>query len=72
MDRPMRIEADCLYDDASLLVLGLSPDALVRARKAGALRSVRAGRGGRAIYLGRWILDWLDRVNAGEPEAVPA
>jgi hypothetical protein len=57
---PVRIEAQSLYDDAFLVIrLGYSLDALARARRLGRLRHAR--RGGRALYLGAWLLDWLER-----------
>jgi hypothetical protein len=53
------IEADAVYDDSALQVaLGLSADALAAARKAGELNYTRKGR--RILYLGRWIIDWLE------------
>jgi hypothetical protein len=50
-------------DDLSSLI-DVSPDALAKARRSGALRWVRKGR--RVIYLGEWVLDWL---RAGGEEA---
>ena len=53
------IESCAVYDDAALqLSLGVSADALAGARKAGTLKFTRKGR--RILYLGQWILDWLE------------
>lgn len=55
---PYRIEPDAIYDDNAIRsTLGLSGGAIDRARREGRLRHTRAG--GRILYLGRWILDWL-------------
>ena len=60
MIEPVKIDPDALYDDGSIrLSLGLSTSAVERARKRGELRSTR--RGGRPLYLGRWIQEWLTR-----------
>lgn len=54
-----RIEPDGVYDDATLgLWLGLSAETLAKARRNGALRYSRQGH--RILYLGRWLLAWLD------------
>jgi hypothetical protein len=52
-------------DDLSQL-LDASPETLLAARRSGALRGVRKGR--RLVYLGSWVLAWLnsDPVQAGE------
>jgi len=53
------IEATAVYDDSALsIALGVSAESLTRARKAGDLRFTRQGR--RILYLGKWILDWLE------------
>ena len=53
------IEPKAVYDDSALSVaLGVSAESLARARRAGVLRYTRKGR--RILYLGQWILDWLD------------
>ncbi len=58
MTTPVRIETDALYDDGALhLSLGLSLGAIEKARKSGELRSTR--RGGRPLYLGQWVHQWL-------------
>jgi hypothetical protein len=47
-----------VYDDGALYcALGLSAAALARARRAGRLRYTR--QGGRLLYLGEWVLEWL-------------
>ncbi len=54
------INPRAIYDDSALSVaLGVSAGSLSRARQAGDLRHTRKGR--RNLYLGQWILDWLDR-----------
>lgn len=55
----VRLEQSGVYDDGSLqLLLGLSPSSLAAARRAGSLRYCRKGR--RILYLGRWVLEWID------------
>jgi hypothetical protein len=62
------IEPDLIYDDGPLVLdLGMSGGALAKARRSGALRYTR--KGGRVLYLGRWILDWLEK---DEASAAPA
>jgi hypothetical protein len=59
MHKPVSIEPSQLYDDGALLLsVGLSPTALARARREGRLRFTRQGR--RVLYLGQWVLDWLE------------
>jgi hypothetical protein len=59
MIEPVRIEPEALYDDGSLRqTLGLTPATLAAARRAGSLRYSRCGQ--RTLYLGRWLLDWLE------------
>ena len=58
MHEPISIKPDAVYDDGALyLSLGLTPAALARSRRAGELRYTRQGK--RTLYLGRWVLDWL-------------
>jgi hypothetical protein len=58
VDEPYRIEENAWYDDyTASRLLGLRYGPLEKARKAGALRFTK--RGGRVLYLGRWIADWL-------------
>jgi hypothetical protein len=59
MHEPVSIEPSHLYDDGTLqLTVGLSPAALTKARRSGRLRFARQGK--RILYLGRWIIDWLE------------
>ena len=54
------IDPKAVYDDSALSVaFGVSAESLARARHAGDLRHTRKGR--RILYLGQWILDWLER-----------
>ncbi len=65
MYEPVRIEPEALYDDSALYQsLGLTPTTLASARRAGTLRYSRNGN--RKLYMGRWVLEWL------EGQAVPA
>lgn len=53
------IDAAAVYDDAALQTsLGIGGETLHAARKAGQLRFTRKGR--RILYLGQWILNWLE------------
>jgi hypothetical protein len=53
------IDPTAVYDGSSLSAsLGIGAKALSRARQAGDLRFTRKGR--RILYLGQWILDWLE------------
>jgi hypothetical protein len=62
-----RILPEGIYDDALLYeVLGMTPQVLKAARRAGELRSVRKGT--RTLYLGEWVLDWLKQEEAGAAE----
>jgi hypothetical protein len=59
MIEPVLIEPVAVYDDGALRqALGLTPATLAAARKSGALRYCRQGY--RTLYMGAWILDWLD------------
>jgi len=69
MLEPVRIEPEALYDDGALHVaLGLTAAALASARRAGTLRFTRQGK--RTLYLGKWILAWLEVEAAPQPEGV--
>jgi hypothetical protein len=58
------IEPNGVYDDGALvLALGLTFEALARARKEKVLRFTRKGK--RTLYMGQWVLEWL----ADEPHA---
>jgi hypothetical protein len=68
MIEPVRIEPEALYDDGSLRqALGLTPATLTAARRAGSLRYTRQGH--RVLYLGRWLIDWLETTGQITPEA---
>jgi hypothetical protein len=69
MIEPVNILPEALYDDGSLYqVLGLTETALANARRAGTLRYTRQGK--RTLYLGKWILAWLEAAAAPRPEGV--
>ena len=58
MTEPVRLDPEAIFDDGALRrMLHLPQSAVDRARKSGELRSTR--KGGRVLYLGRWVLDWL-------------
>jgi hypothetical protein len=58
MVQPVLIEPEAVYDDGVvLMVLGLPTATLSRARREGRLRYTRQGN--RILYLGQWLLDWL-------------
>jgi hypothetical protein len=68
MVSPVSIEPRALYDDgAILLTLGFSSQTLARARRAGKLRYTRQGR--RTLYLGEWLLAWLEADTRQEVNA---
>ena len=53
------INPKAVYDDSSLEVaIGIGSATLARARKSGDLRYTR--KGSRILYLGQWIMDWLE------------
>jgi hypothetical protein len=54
----VHIDPDAVYDDALLYAaMEVSAATLVVARREGRLRYSRQGR--RILYLGRWVLEWL-------------
>ena len=60
MHEPISIQPEAVYDDGTLLLsLGLTPTTLARARRSGNLRFTRQGK--RTLYLGQWVLDWLQQ-----------
>ena len=68
---PYTIDHEALYDDAALSkALGLSRGAMERARRAGKLRFTR--NGGRVLYLGAWVLDWLVADESRQRQGVGA
>jgi hypothetical protein len=55
------INPDALYDDSALvLALDVPSSSLARARRSGMLQYRRLGH--RILYLGKWLLDWLNSV----------
>jgi hypothetical protein len=69
MIEPVLIEPEEHYDDGSLhQSLGLTDAALANARRARTLRYARQGK--RTLYLGKWILAWLESQAAPQTEAV--
>ena len=67
MEQPTRIEPNGIYDDGTLVLgLGLTSATLSRARREGRLRFTRKGK--RVLYLGRWILEWLEGEARPEPK----
>jgi hypothetical protein len=54
----MNIEPNTVYDDDSLYsAIGLTRQTLTRARREEGLRYTR--KGNRVLYLGEWVLAWL-------------
>ncbi len=69
MIEPVSIDPEALYDDGSLRqALGLTDAALAKARRSGTLRYTRQGK--RTLYLGKWILAWLESAAAPQAEGV--
>lgn len=69
MHEPVSIEPDAVYDDGALyLSLGLTPAALSKGRRDGELRFTRRGK--RTLYLGQWVLDWLQATATYSDAAV--
>jgi len=59
MHKAVSIDPSALYDGGTLyLAAGITPATLARARRCGQLRFTRQGK--RILYLGQWILDWLE------------
>jgi hypothetical protein len=60
----VQIRPDCFYDDEAIhAALEIPPKTLARARRSGELRFVRKGQ--RTLYLGRWLLAWLEADSEG-------
>jgi hypothetical protein len=58
---------EAIYDDCQICVsLGVSKGARAAARRSGALRFTR--KGSRVLYLGRWILAWLEDGGASNAD----
>lgn len=69
MTQPIKLDAEAFYDDGALtLSLQLRRTAIAKARKTGELKSTH--RGGRPLYLGRWVFEWL--TGESRPAAVEA
>ena len=71
MIEPVSIAPEAVYDDGSLRqTLGLTPTTLAAGRRAGTLRFARQGK--RTLYLGKWILAWLESAasTSRQPEAL--
>jgi hypothetical protein len=63
----VELQPDAIYDDGALVMsLGIASASLVRARRTGQLRYRRVGQ--RCLYLGRWVLDWLNGTAADRQE----
>lgn len=63
------IEPQGIYDDGAIhLALGITSATLARARRQGTLRFARKGK--RTLYLGSWIIDWIEAD--ARPEAAHA
>ena len=70
MIEPVVIEELAVYDNIGLEhALGVSGANLKRARTAGTLRHTIQGK--RILYLGRWILDWLEAESLPKRENCP-
>ncbi len=56
----LAIDPNAVYHDGTLvLALGLTHATLARERRAGRLRFARKGK--RILYLGAWIIQWLQQ-----------
>jgi hypothetical protein len=62
----VELKPEAIYTTDALGDFGLSAAALRRARLAGKLRFTRQGN--KTLYLGRWLLDWLE--SESEPREV--
>lgn len=59
MTQGVLINSTAVYDSGSLQkLLGISPRVLSNARSEGLLQYTRKGR--RTLYLGEWVLRWLE------------
>lgn len=62
MIRAVELSPDAVYDDGSLLLeLGITATSIARARRQGTLRYCKVGN--RTLYLGRWVLHWLETAS---------
>ena len=70
MSMTLNIDPNGIYDDSILvLALDLSHSTLARERRGGQLRYVRKGQ--RVLYLGQWILNWLEGEDETAAVAAP-
>lgn len=59
MHEGVSIDPRAVYDNAAIdMQLNVSAAALRRARQSGELKYAKLGQ--RTLYLGQWILDWLE------------
>lgn len=71
MPKPIIIDPAAVWEDGQLrLALGLTSSLLSRERREGRLRFKRAGN--QILYLGQWILDWLDASPTAQREVAHA
>ncbi len=64
---PTRIEREAIYSDgAARLLLNVTEGVTARARRGGTLRYARVGR--RILYLGSWLLAWIERASEPAPQ----
>jgi hypothetical protein len=62
------IDPTAIYDDGALYcALGITSAALSKARRSGLLRFSQKGR--RILYVGQWIIDWINADGQGPQEA---
>ena len=65
--KPIHIDPTGIYDNAALvLTLGLTHEAIGRARRGGLLRHIRNGH--RILYRGSWIIEWLESEAQPRPD----
>ncbi len=70
MIAPYTLDPHAWFDDAALVkTLGLKVGSLDKARRSGELKYTR--KGGRVLYLGRWVHQWLTHDEAPQREAQP-
>jgi hypothetical protein len=70
MIKAVELAPNAIVDDGTLyLELGISSSATAKARRAGLLRYSKVGR--RVLYLGRWVLEWLEHAD-GEAKTAHA
>jgi hypothetical protein len=68
MATTISIDPAGIYNDTLLCdLLGISVQTLSRARRSGTLRYTRKGQ--RVLYVGAWVLDWLQTDERGPDHA---